>query len=569
MLVKGAPGTHMRALVLALGVLPAARGLTPERRSVWWTALDCTKGGGADDHPFVADAEAKSLLAQIPLPFTAGSVAAFRTHLPHQKSSPLELMNQSYANRRQQFCAHVRNGSIANLIAQSVRAGVVVGSLGVDFSPWLSTWDKPQMTLSSIQSTPAFRTICSAYLGAVNERGEQVIPGVAKARMSLFAARTLLTDLRSQVPRRPQLVRIATDLAASAMYGGLARDGFALVSHWAPLDMEEVSRIGMEALDKAERLKRAESHGALPPFVTAKAPGMHKLLAPLLTNTSLKLAVDTYLGVSSTQPACSYGYTLLRLNEGLSPDNYISSLWHHDRAGRRCARRGAIDLRAMRACASELPRRALRRRQVPQMCPPAAPTRAQRALARTHAHAQAQALHLPARRGRRGGAADGDRGRHAPVRVVQCEQLHRLSLQRVLGRVHVPDSSDGGPARRRLPLRHQHAARGLARGQPTALDDRHRDRPAIAVLALHQGRQEGRPPLRRHPVPQPGLLTRRALLWWHEAVQDHVSPSSGHAGGQAVAREPCRAAIGELSREPDMRWPAVDVVHTNWNHMWY
>jgi hypothetical protein len=259
------------------------------------------------------------LRAAVPQPFVDASVkAAFVTRL---KSLPARLY-RSYAARARAFCAAVdHNTSIPGLVAEAVRAGVVIGEAGIDFSGAMAG-ERPLLA----RNDPAFLALCKAYLLDPQPKGS-----------SRFAEAVLRLDFPSHTPSaraRRWLAAVNASTRARGLHSQLDRDGYVLVRQWEALDMPAIARVAMDALDAAER-QLALSSGALPPVVSAQPSALGPLLLPLLESRDLFEAVSAYLGATAAQPACAYGYNTLRLNHGVSPLNYISSLWHHDRAGRR------------------------------------------------------------------------------------------------------------------------------------------------------------------------------------------------------------------------------------------
>ena len=108
-------------------------------------------------------------------------------------------------------------------------------------------------------------------------------------------------------------------LAPSDVARQLAAFGYAKVNSW---------NLDMVAL--ANQANAAISTKKAAPVVRAVNPPL-RALAPLMNNRSLVQALRWYLG-----GAVRYdGHVVLKLDQGLSSKNYISSLWHHDSCGRR------------------------------------------------------------------------------------------------------------------------------------------------------------------------------------------------------------------------------------------
>jgi hypothetical protein len=276
------------------------------------------------------------MLAAIPQPFVEHVIPAFRPFVEVPK-----LMSKLYQRRNKALCTVLQNNrTSADLVAQAVRAGVVIGELGIDFSAAIGARAPPSHRAigpRSLTLVPppnltdtAFRAVCEAFLEPdIRYHTEQL----EKLSPSVFPRAILRTDLPQHKPSEAGLRGLRG--SSLTMYGQLARDGYVKVARWPALDMRAITKLAMAALDDAEaklgrRLQRK------PPILTTQPDGLEPLLRPLLASASLHATVNAYLGTTAESSACVYGYTALRLNDGINPSNYISSVWHHDRAGRRC-----------------------------------------------------------------------------------------------------------------------------------------------------------------------------------------------------------------------------------------
>lgn len=280
---------------------------------------------------------------------------------------PAEVMRVAFARRRAAFCAAAANATLVQLILQAIGAGLIVGPLGVDFERWvrnvilaggsrmlpgtaLANASKSAVTLATLEANAHFQAVRAAFFG---QRGWSDV--LAAAAVSVRAKREAGADydlpafaypqrlLAADLPARHRARAPALAGTARSLYDRLSRDGFVRVNKWGEgvLDIGEIERVATRALDVQQRKQEllqsgrggADVDGGA--VVSARAPELAPLLAPLFrSGTPLRAVLDAYLG-SDDALACSYGYTALRLNNGTSPANYVSSLWHHDRVGRR------------------------------------------------------------------------------------------------------------------------------------------------------------------------------------------------------------------------------------------
>lgn len=276
-------------------------------------SYDCLKGRLAHVYPTVHP------------PFCSKSIdAAFVSLIPgkvgtRQKAST--KLERAYAARARIFCAAIHEDtSILGLVADAMRAGVVINEAGIDFTKAM-TGEHPSLAHDDL----VFSAVCKALLGVQPEGS------------SRFAQAVLRLDFPSHSPPARVLSWLAAANASAHtmnMHHQLDRDGYVLVNKWEALNMAAITRVAMGALNSAEQ-HQVLSNGKLPPVVRAKPDALASLLAPLLESRDLVDVVSAYVGATAAQPACTYGYTALRLNQGITPFNYLSSLWHHDRAGRR------------------------------------------------------------------------------------------------------------------------------------------------------------------------------------------------------------------------------------------
>lgn len=142
-------------------------------------------------------------------------------------------------------------------------------------------------------------------------------------------ARTLWTA--DQPSRRPACALCG----ASALESGLHRDGFVTVDDWG-LDVAALRTQALAALAATREKSRraAETSGrdlwttkTFHSVVDASLPA----LAPLLRNESVAASLRGYLGGTVRYD----GAVVLQLSHGINHTNYLSSLWHHDRCGKR------------------------------------------------------------------------------------------------------------------------------------------------------------------------------------------------------------------------------------------
>lgn len=121
-----------------------------------------------------------------------------------------------------------------------------------------------------------------------------------------------------------QLARRASTPSDPPLAQGLLRDGFVKVGSWG-IDVEALSSQAMHALDASPVVRR----GGLSSWTSSHAP--LPALAPLLQNETIARVLRAYLGGQVRYD----GHVVLRLNQNLTIDDYLSGYWHHDRCGRR------------------------------------------------------------------------------------------------------------------------------------------------------------------------------------------------------------------------------------------
>jgi len=269
----------------------------------------------------------------LPLPFTPAGVRAFSQHTL-ERTTPAAAMSLAFARRREAFCAASQNQTAVQLVAQAVRAGLVVGTLGVD----LGTWAQAALgggppALASLEASQGWKAVRALYFAQTSWHG---IASAADYRIEIPVFAYPQRMLHADLPARYRSAPHRLEGASRALFLSLSRDGFAKVARWEGLDIGAVARVANGALDEQEAYrKRKSGTGRAPPVMLAQPAQLETLLAPLFASRSLRVAVDAYLGTDADSHACSYGYTALRLRNGTSPANYVSSLWHHDRVGRR------------------------------------------------------------------------------------------------------------------------------------------------------------------------------------------------------------------------------------------
>ncbi|KAG8465107.1 hypothetical protein KFE25_012470 [Diacronema lutheri] len=250
-------------------------------------------------------------------------------------------MAVAYEQRRRAFCVAVQNRTTAELIERAVGAGLVVGPLGVDFDRWARVVFAPGAppTLNTLSAHAQFRAVRDAYFSQQRWEETFAILGVERVKGAqacnyiLPASTYPLRFLHADVPSRYRARTPALRGGARSLFERLARDGFVRITRWEGIDIAEITRVAMAALDAQQR-RLSGSARSPAPVVVARPAALAPLLAPLFANLSIRRAVDAYVGSDGAR-ACSYGYSALRLNDGTSPINYLSSLWHHDRVGRR------------------------------------------------------------------------------------------------------------------------------------------------------------------------------------------------------------------------------------------
>lgn len=287
----------------------------------------------------------------VPLPFTPECARAFSTYGPlsFPRATPATLMAATYELRRMSFDKVIcKNRTAISLIAAAVQDGLVVGGLGLDLGAWGRALLKRRgnsalrtgstqawaAALSSLGNDEQFGAITDAYFGHWRWRDAFSFAGVGKVKggYALPAALVPMRLLAADMPARYRGRLPPLGPAARALYNPLFLDGFVKVNRWDGIEINKISAVANWALDARQQTEQARGRGAV---VTAQPAELGPLLAPLLASQPLRLAIDAYLGTGGKMSACSYGYTALRLNNWTTPSNYISSLWHHDRVGRR------------------------------------------------------------------------------------------------------------------------------------------------------------------------------------------------------------------------------------------
>mmetsp|Transcript_5688 Transcript_5688/g.14550 ORF Transcript_5688/g.14550 Transcript_5688/m.14550 type:complete len:554 (-) Transcript_5688:208-1869(-) len=320
-------------------------------------------------------------------PFSTESAWAF-SHYVNRRQGGLsfvgaKMMKDIYPARQVALCERLRtNETAATLLREAVALGAVIGPLGVHLGAQFSAGDAElarvaaavagggggsgggtfEAVADAMVNVPALRAVREAFFDDINWTQALLQTGNHTAVLEYVRTRASISRIsRPELAKRywsldvpvahpppaalaAALGRGAEAAAARAIYGPLSRDGFVRIDRWPGLDVEAITLAGMRALDAAQAASSS-------PVLHAHSAELEALLRPVLSDEALVRATRAYLGPPLEESAaangaqnasggggraCALGYVALRLTKRLhNAHRYISSLWHHDRAGRR------------------------------------------------------------------------------------------------------------------------------------------------------------------------------------------------------------------------------------------
>ena len=226
-----------------------------------------------------------------------------------RKSAVLQtLFSRQREALRSRLSALGDNRTVASLFKVLRADGMRSSTLGLDFSRLQQRRyaDAPSRILADEEVLRALELL--------------VFPVDTSLEGSAVLARTLWQ--RDQPPRS----RSRDEPRPSESLRKLRADGFLRVAEWrrwGALDMHALAAqvgVAMEAEPAASKKKCCRSSRAPLPA-----------LGPLLNSTRLARLMRAYLG----GPVRYDDHIILELTEHAKTENYVSSLWHHDRCGRR------------------------------------------------------------------------------------------------------------------------------------------------------------------------------------------------------------------------------------------
>lgn len=235
------------------------------------------------------------------------------------------------------------NGT-AQLFERLRRDGMVDGTLGLDFAALQHARypAAPEDVISDAEVDYAVQLLMSQGNATSSLRGR----GHLGMRPAARGNRTVPEALAVSFWRADQPARC--DAAAAAWYSEpmlreLLSSGLSRVRDWRDWGLEFDGAEGLRAQAYALfDLARSGASSAAGPILWNRAAGVLTASGPsgglrlpalggLLRNPKLARVLRTYLGARVRYD----GFQLLRLGDNLTTSSYASSIWHHDRCGKR------------------------------------------------------------------------------------------------------------------------------------------------------------------------------------------------------------------------------------------